>query len=72
MSKKELKFEDLAKRLAKSLEKDDSKTMSEWIVKQEIRTDMNDLYSFEGREYLKDIIDDMNPRQCIPSSAQVG
>jgi hypothetical protein len=72
MSKKELSFEDLAKRIAKSLEKDDTKTIAEWIIKNELKTDTNTVYSFKNREYLIDIVNDLSPRQCIPSSAQVG
>lgn len=72
MNKKPLSIDEITSKLAKSLHKDTSKTFSEWILNNNIKTDKGTPYTFENRKYLIDIMNDFHPKIAIPSSAQVG
>jgi hypothetical protein len=69
---KNLSISDLTKTLAANLKKEEPLSTVEWIKKHRIKTEDGIPFDFEKRKFLVEFYNDMNPRQAIRASAQVG
>lgn len=63
---------DIFKSILSSLKVDNSKSVVEWILNNDIRTEDNLPVSYENHKYLIDFMNDLTPKQAIMASAQVG